>query len=138
MLPKYEPGQDMAALLTIDREVITAMKTSETRAACAAKLAGLLAKNDTTLAARQYICLQLRQVGTAAQVPLLSQLLAKPETAEMARYALESIPGAEATAALRAALGKAQGEHSAGRHRLGGQTQRLRVGRCPEDAGRFG
>lgn len=113
-LPKYEPGQDMAALLTIDREVIAAMKTPESRAACAARLADLLDKNDTTLAAKQYICLQLRQVGTAAQVPLLSQLLAKPETAEMARYALESIPGAEATAALRDALGKTQGEHLLG------------------------
>ena len=92
-LPKYEAGQDMAGLLTIDLEVIAAMKTPETRVACAAKLADLLANEDTTLAAKQYICLQLRQVGTRAQVPLLATLLQAPETTEMARYALESIPG---------------------------------------------
>ena len=109
-LPKYEAGQDMAGLLTIDLEVIAAMKTPETRVACAAKLADLLANEDTTLAAKQYICLQLRQVGTRAQVPLLATLLQAPETTEMARYALESIPGSEATAALRAAVTKLTGK----------------------------
>jgi hypothetical protein len=48
-MPKYEPGQDMGALLTIDCEVIAAMKSPETRSACAAKLADLLGKDDTTL-----------------------------------------------------------------------------------------
>ncbi len=109
-MPKYERGQDMASLLTIDREVIAAMKTPETRAACAARLADLLAKKDTTLAAKQYICLQFRQAGTATQVPLLKELLEAAETTEMARYALESIPGPEASAVLRAALAQLQGE----------------------------
>jgi len=59
-MPKYEPGQDMGALLTIDREVIRAMQSPQTRSACAAKLAGVLTQPDTTMAARQYICLQLR------------------------------------------------------------------------------
>ena len=108
-LPNYSPGQDIAPLLTLDREVITAMRSAETRAACAAKLAELLGKDGTTLAARQYICLQLRQVGTAAEVPLLSQLLGKPETSEMARYALQSIPGEESAAVLRAALTSSKG-----------------------------
>jgi HEAT repeat protein len=108
-LPAYQPGQDMAALLTIDRAVTEAMGSPQTRAACAARLAALLADADTTPAARQAICLQLRQVGTAAEVPLLAKLLAEPETCEPARYALESIPGAEATAALRAALDSLQG-----------------------------
>lgn len=109
-LPKYEPGQDMAPLLTIDREVIAAMASPKTRAACAARLAGLLASKETTPAARQYICLQLRQVGTAAQVPLLGQMLAQPETSEMARYALQTISGPEAGAALRAGLKSLEGK----------------------------
>jgi HEAT repeat protein len=113
-LPKYEPGQDMAGLLTIDREVIAAMKAPETRAACAAKLAELLAKEDTTLTAKQYICLQLRQVGTEAEVRLLERLLEDPETTEMSRYALESIPGFLATATLRAGLTKLQGRQLVG------------------------
>ena len=113
-LPKYEPGQDMGALLAIDREVIAAMESPETRSACAAKLAGLLGNDDTTMAARQYICLQLRQAGTPAEVRLLEKLFEDPQTAEIARYALESIPGAEATAALRAGLAKSQGERLVG------------------------
>lgn len=109
-LPEYEPGQDMGALLTIDREAIAAMKSPHTRSACAAKLADLLGKDDTTMAARQYICLQLRQVGTTAEVPLLERMLGKPETSEIARYALESISGPEAGAALREGLTKLDGE----------------------------
>ena len=109
-LPEYAPGHDMGPLLAIDREVIAAMQSPRTRAACAAKLAELLGQDKTTRAARQYICLQLRQVGTSAEVPLLSRLLMKPETAEIARYALESIPGDQAAAALRAGLTSLQGE----------------------------
>ena len=69
---------------------------------------------DTTLPAKQYICLQLRQVGTPAQVPLLAQMLTKPETSQMARYALEAIPGDESIAALRSGLGTLQGDSLVG------------------------
>ena len=109
-LPKYEHGQDMAALLAIDRAVIQAMASAETRAACAARLAALLEAADTTLPARQYICLQLRQIGTAAEVHVLAKLLEKPETSEMARCTLEAIPGEASLAALRGALGSLQGK----------------------------
>ncbi len=103
-LPRYEYGQDMAPLLTIDRAVIEAMRTPETRSACASRLAALLTLDETTLAARQAICLQLRQIGTPAEVPVLAKLLTKPETSQMARYALESIPGQESRAVLCDAL----------------------------------
>lgn len=103
-LPKYEYGQDMAVLLAIDRAVIQAMASPETRSACAQRLAALLVSEEATLAARQYICLQLRQVGTPAEVPMLARLLAEPETSEMARHALQTIPGRESSAALRGAL----------------------------------
>lgn len=113
-LPGYEPGQDLAALLAIDRAVIDAMASPQTRSACAARLAKLLADSDTTPAARQYICLQLRQVGTPAEVPLLARLLMKPETSEIARYALQSIPGPEAASALRDALTSLDGRRLVG------------------------
>ena len=103
-LPKYEAGQDMAALLTIDREVIAAMKSPEARAKCAARLAALLTKEDTTTAAKQYICLQLRQVGTKAEVLTLLGLFFNAKTSDMARSALEAIPGPEAAGALRDGL----------------------------------
>ncbi len=108
-MPQYEDGQDMGALLAMDRVVIEAMASPESRSACAQRLGALLAAEETTMAARQYICLQLRQVGTAAEVPVLAKLLAKPETSEMARYALETVPGEESATALREALANASG-----------------------------
>ena len=113
-LPQYQPGQDMAALLAIDRAVIDSMSSPELRSACAARLANVLAAADTTPAARQYICLQLRQIGTAAEVPVLKKLLAQPETAQIGRYALETIPGPEASSALREALTITEGQQLIG------------------------
>lgn len=103
-LPSYQYGQDMAPLLAIDRAVIQAMASPQTRTACAARLAGLLETPTTSAPARQYICLQLRQIGTPAQVPLLKRLLQQADTSEMARQALEAIPGEASLAALRDAL----------------------------------
>ncbi len=108
-LPKYEHGQDMAPLLAIDREVIQAMASGSSRSACAARLAALLEAADTTPAARQYVCLQLRQVGTPAQVPLLVRLLTSAEMADSARQTLQAIPGEESAAAMRTALGTLRG-----------------------------
>ncbi len=108
-LPQYEYGKDMAGLLIIDQVVIDAMKTSESRAGCAARLAALLDASLATPAARQYICLQLRQVGTDAQVPVLARLLADPATSCMACMALESIPGEAAGNALREAVDRTTG-----------------------------
>jgi len=108
-LPSYAYGQDMAPLLAVDREVIGSMTSEQSRSACAARLARLLEAAGTTPAARQYICLKLRQAGTPAQVPLLSRLLADAALADSARQALETIPGDEAAAALRAALGTLAG-----------------------------
>ncbi len=109
-LPQYQYGQDMAPLLTLDRVVIQAMRAPATRAACAKRLATLLTLERTSLPARQYICLQLRQIGTPAEVPVLARLLAQPETTEMARYALESIPGTASGAVLRDALATRKGK----------------------------
>jgi HEAT repeat protein len=103
-LPAYQYGQDMAPLLAIDRAVIQAMASPATRTACAARLASLLESPTTTAPARQYICFQLRQIGTPAQVPLLSRLLQQADTSEMARQALEAIPGEASLATLREAL----------------------------------
>lgn len=113
-LPSYEYGQDMGALLAIERVVIEAMASPETRAECAGRLAALLATEKTTVAARQYICLQLRQIGTPAEVPVLAGLLSNPETSEMARHALEAIPGEESSTTLRDALTKLRGESLVG------------------------
>ena len=59
-------------------------------------------------------CQQLRIYGTAKSVPALAALLGKERVGHAARYALEGIPGPEATAALREALTKTSGLAKAG------------------------
>ncbi len=109
-LPAYEHGEDMAPLLAIDRAGIEAMATPETRAAYAARLAALLENPNATLDAKHYACLQLRQAGTPAEVPILAKALQVAGTSDMARHALQAIPGEESLAVLRAALAEMQGE----------------------------
>jgi len=104
----YNYGDDFAPLLLIENEVEEANKTPETESAMAAKLASFLT-DDCTLACRQFACMQLRLVGTAAEVPALANLFNRPEECENARLALEVIPGEESAAVLRAALDSFQG-----------------------------
>lgn len=113
-LPTYQYGQDMAPLLTLDRAMIQAMASPETRSAYAARLARLLDSPATTPAARQYICLQLRQVGTSAEVPTLARLFKQDATSEMARQALEAIPGEASLASLREGLTTLKGKQLVG------------------------
>ena len=55
-------------------------------------------------------CRALGLIGGPDAVPALAGLVIKPETTDAARYALERIPGAEADAALVAALDRTQGD----------------------------
>lgn len=59
-------------------------------------------------------CVQLKRIGTATAVPALARLLVDPQLSHSARYALESMPAPEATAALVAALADARNEIKAG------------------------
>jgi hypothetical protein len=78
------------------------------------KLLAVLADQQATAAAQDFVCRMLRLVGSAAGVPALAKLLADEKTADCARYALQAIPGAEADTALRAALGALKGKAKAG------------------------
>lgn len=78
------------------------------------KLLDLLADKACSALGADFACRMLRLVGTAASVPALSKLLADEKTADSARYALQLIPGAEADAALRAAMGTLKGTAKAG------------------------
>jgi hypothetical protein len=78
------------------------------------KLLGALAKSAPDSAGRAFICEMLGLIGTAACVPALGALLREPASAELARQALERVPGAEAERALREALGTLSGPALAG------------------------
>jgi HEAT repeat protein len=63
-------------------------------------------KSDAPKAEKAITCKQLAICGTEQSVPVLAPLLADEELASWARIALEAIPGPDADAALRNALGK--------------------------------
>lgn len=78
------------------------------------QLLNVLALPGCTEAGRAFLCRMLALVGSAKSVPALAALLRSPKTADAARTALEIIPGPEASAALRAALGSLQDKAKAG------------------------
>ncbi|MCX7820001.1 MAG: hypothetical protein N2652_12475 [Kiritimatiellae bacterium] len=74
-----------------------------------AKLLALLNRPDLGEQGRDFIVRMLALIGSAASVPVLAALLERAETSDLARYALEMIPGPEADAALEAARKKLSG-----------------------------
>ena len=69
----------------------------------------VVADKKTTFAAKQFLCKELSIMGTEQSVPTLAKLLRKEETADIARYALERIPGEQVDEALVAAMKKTKG-----------------------------
>ena len=119
-IKKYDYGQSRASLTELSDKIRDAYgKRAELRQIEKA-LIGLL-QSDATPAAKQFICRKLSIIGTSACVPALTAMLSRkpaskqePHPADMARYALERIPGAAVDAALREALLKTSGTAKVG------------------------
>jgi HEAT repeat protein len=107
-LKTYDYGMDRHVLDPIDDAVI---KTRNDPAARKQLESQLLAALQGTVPrdAKDYVCRQLRTMGTAASVPGLEALLADPNLSHMARYALERIPDPQAGEALERQLRKVNG-----------------------------
>jgi len=108
----YKFGESRLPLTEVS-EAITAANPEE-RKAISVRLAAFLTSATATLDAKQFACRELSVIGGAAQVPPLAALLADKDLSDYARYALERIPDAAAGAALRDALGKAEGRTKVG------------------------
>jgi HEAT repeat protein len=70
--------------------------------------------SNATLVGKQFVCRQLSIIGSDQAVPTLAAMLTQPETSDMARYALERIPGSAVDDALRNALDKTEGKVKVG------------------------
>jgi len=70
--------------------------------------------SDATYAGKQFVCRELSIIGTEQSVPTLAKMLTDEKLSDMARYALERIPGAAVDAALREALSKTTGKVKVG------------------------
>lgn len=112
-LSSYDWGKDYGAIKPIEEAIVSTQGDVEARKTLEGKLAAVL-NSDASRAAKDYVCRQLRIIGTAASVPATAGLLSDKELSHMARYALESNPAVEASEALRDALSKVDNELKVG------------------------
>jgi len=109
----YEHGSDSAPLRTVAGLVVAVAKDPKQREAVEQRLLRTLA-SATTRGAKDFLCRQLRTIGTARCVPALEAMLTNAELAHMARYALGRIEDPAAVAALHRALGRTSGKLQVG------------------------
>ncbi len=102
-LNKFDWGTDKAPLAIIDDAIAQSHGNTTARKDIERQLLKAL-DSDISRDAKDYVCRKLAIVGTADSVPSLSKLLKIEGHSHMARFALERIPGPEATRALSDAL----------------------------------
>jgi HEAT repeat protein len=71
-------------------------------------------KSDASYAAKDFVCRELSVAGTETSVPALASMLTDEKVSDIARYALERIPGPAVDDALRKVLSKAEGKVKVG------------------------
>jgi HEAT repeat protein len=108
-LKTYDYGVDRHVLDPIDEATVSTHNNPAARKDLETRLLAVLQSNAPR-DARDYVCRQLRTIGTAASVPALEALLADPDLSHMARYALERIPDSQAGQALERQLRKLNGK----------------------------
>jgi len=105
----FEYSRDETALYRLREYILTHMNSPESRAALEEMLVAYVESPQSNLAAKLAVCRQLRLIGSDKSVPALAKMLLQDDTTDMARYALEKIPGEAAEQALREALSKTEG-----------------------------
>ncbi len=105
-LAAYKDAKETDVVAELAAYVRAVQNKPQERLACEKRLDAFL-EAEITPEARLSACRALREIGSAASVPVLGRMLAKPETSDPARYALERIPAPEAEAALLDGLGQA-------------------------------
>ncbi len=109
----YEYGKSLQPMQNINDFVRMAATSPQLLKRIEAQFVAFL-KSDATLAGKQYICERLSMFGGKESVNILSKMLRKQETSDMARYALQRINHKDAAKALRKGLKKTKGDMRAG------------------------
>ena len=105
----YDFGSSRAALTELSDAIRKAYGNAGAMKEFEKGLMGVL-KSDAKYAGKQYACRELSIIGTEQSVPALSSMLTDEKHSDMARYALERIPGEAVDKALLKALPKAKGK----------------------------
>jgi len=109
----YDWGQSRLALTEVSDIIKKAHGSSAELRRIEKSLLGVLT-SDSKRAGKQFVCRELSIIGTGQSVSVLANMLTDEETSDMARYALERIPGTAVNEALRGALRKAKGKPKIG------------------------
>jgi len=109
----YDWGQSRLALTEVSETIKKAHGNAAEMAKIEKALLGVL-ESDAKPAGKQFVCRELSIIGTEQSVPTLAKMLADEQASDMARYALERIPGTAVDEALRGALGQAKGNTKIG------------------------
>jgi len=109
----YDWGQSRVALSELEEMIRAAHGNTAEVAKFEDGLLGVL-NSDAKQAGKQFACRQLSIIGTDKSVPTLAKMLTTEDGSDMARYALERIPGQAVDSALLAALPKATGKAKIG------------------------
>lgn len=102
-LAVYEYGQEEDILFRLRKYILGHKKNPFFREQCEHQLL-LFLESGATLAGKMAACRQLRQIGSDRSVAVLEKMLFQNETSDMARYALEKIPGTKPGKALLQSL----------------------------------
>jgi len=107
-LTRYDWGGERASLYGIEIAIQDARGDATRLAEIELGLIGVL-QSGAPLPAKEYACRQFALIGTAQCVPALAAMLSDADLLDRALYALQAIPDAAATTALREALNSAAG-----------------------------
>ena len=105
---QYEYGKSRMPLTELENTVKAAYSSPVELLAIEKTLAEFLV-TDATLTGKDFVCRQLALIGGEHCIPTLGLLLADPDTCDIARYALERIPGDSSNKMLLTMLGKTKG-----------------------------
>lgn len=111
-LKTFDWGSDRAPLAPIEQAAVAA-KDSAAQAELEKKLLGALDGN-LNRAGKDFVCRLLVLVGSGAAASVLAKWLGSAEDAQLARFALERIPGTEVRQVLLEALSRVQGDQLLG------------------------
>ncbi len=109
----YDWGQSRLALTEVSEIIKKAHSSPAELKKIEKSLLGVLT-SDAKRAGKQYVCRELSIIGSEQSVSVLGRMLTDEETSDMARYALERIPGTAVNDVLRKALRAAKGKPKVG------------------------
>ncbi|MGQ9671918.1 MAG: HEAT repeat domain-containing protein [Candidatus Aminicenantales bacterium] len=109
----FEPSKNEAVVYRLRDYVHSHKDSAESRLEMEAKFLAFL-ESGASAAAKMEVCRYLRLIGSESSIPVLNKLLLDVSTTDLARYALEKIPGETVDDVLLKALSQTDGETKRG------------------------